>query len=752
MKRKITFVQIFLMALMIALCCFALFGCGPNEPPIPEVKNVALTAVDGTSLGKVGARHKLTYTAPEGSEISVSVMLGASSATVGDYSRMDEEFVFYTAGEYTVTVYAAKDGMVGSADTKLTVRAGEISVSNVSVAAAAGEAYGKVGALHVLSYTTEAGSEVEVKIEKDGSPATDAVFDSRYNTIIFGSAGKYTVTVTATAGEKSDSAATEIEISEVETTPTVALALDKSTVKEDEEITLTATVTYVSGDARGEERVNVLYRAKTTGSFSEAKEGTYTLNGVRFIPHTAGEWKLVYKAESRGGAVAEANATLLCTPAEITLSLKTNDRHRIQTLRETDIDYLVEGAAEKYDVTYKLQGTNRVETSKGNGNSVRVKALDVDYFTLTVVYTHKVDKTIHKEIDIDVYSVDNLTYSPVWGEDPFGGMPTDVLTSMGHLLYFDATTSGGNKRILTGKDAKYEVIQSNITTTRNGGADVQVLYGAGEDENYPYVIVTDFDTNVATGNFTLKMTLTDPYTGYSAVATKQFNVLPTTNDNSNAAKFIQNYVKEHSDFFHMGSMDYTNLCSDCRHNMILTKTGTIMQRSNPYWDLNGGNADFAQMDFATAASNCRLEFKFTVLSPNQTSGELWLGIGMRTVNTGSGWAGFFDLHLVDGRLDITNGLSQKPTMESTSDIANKPLGLNNTTLFVRIDRSVVNNKVEYIVSAKTEEDGAYQQYYRCTYNSSTSAGNAGAPIKQYQFTHRYGGGCYAVENVSIATI
>ena len=399
-----------------------------------------------------------------------------------------------------------------------------------------------------------------------------------------------------------------------------------------------------------------------------------------------------------------------------------------------------------------MQGTNKAETAKGLGNSVRVKALEVDYFTVTVVYTHKVDKTLRQELNIDFYSVDNLTYAPVWGEDPFDGMPSDVLTSIGHLLYFDATSGGGLARELTGKDAKYEVIEHNVTASSGSNA-VEILYGAGDNEDYPYVIVSNFNHNNAQGNFTLKMTLTDPYTGYSAVATKKFNVLPTTNDNTAAANHIQEFVQKHSDFYRMGSMDYRELVSDCRHNMVLTKTGTIMQRSNPSWPLQGSggeNADFAVMEFARAASNCRLEFKFELLAPNPASGALWLGIGLRTQNA-DGWGGFFNVHIVDGRLDITNDLDNQNTITRATSSVQRPLAENGATLYVRLDRRVHIDSVEYTVYAKTHETAEYQEYYRCSYASSTSAGNPGAPIKQYQFTHRSAGGCYAVENVSVVS-
>lgn len=745
MKRKLILIQLLLTFVLSILCCFALFGCG-NAPKAPEVKDVKITAVDGNSYGKAGALHEVHYTVPEGCEVSTSVKIGDAYATMADYSCSKSGYIFYTAGEYTVTVYAAKDGMLGHADAKITVHDGEASVSDVKISAAAGETLGKVGALHVITYVTNDDCDIQVEIQKGGLAATDVVFDDVYNTVIFGSAGQYTVTVTASVGTASDSASAQIEIVATEK-PAVTLSLDKTAVAEDEEVTLNHTVTYAGGDSRGKESVSALYRAGTSGSYREANADTYTVNGDRFTPHVAGEWKVVYTAQSRGGAEEKAEAAFSCTPLEIMLTAKTTARQRIQTNTATDLDYLVSGAAEKYDVTFDTHGANGVTAEKGEGNSVRITASKLDYFTVTVVYTHKVKTSVHKQIDIDIYSVDSLTYSPAWGEDPFDGMPEDVLTSMGHLLYFNATTCGGAKRELTARDAKYEITENNVTAS-SGGTDV-VVWNAADDENYPYLFVDNCDHNVARGNFTLKMTVTDPYTGYSAVATKKFNVIATTNNNTTAAQNIQSYIQQHSEFYQMGVMNFDNLSSDCRQNMVLTKTGTIMHRRNPDWALKDGNgkedSDFAHMDFDQAAENCRLEFKFNLVAPNPASGEVWLGIGVRTVNAGGGWVGFFDLHVVDGRLGITTGL--KGVSAEYVSAVEKPLPASGTTLYVRIDRRVNDDVAEYTVYVKTEEAAPYEQYYRCTANVSSSAGNAGAPVKLYQFTHRNGGGCYAVEDV-----
>ena len=748
MKRKIIVFQV-VCALILSLSCVAMLsGCQETVHAVPIVKNVNITAADGVSLGKAGALHLLSYDAPEGSKVATSVKLNNAMATMVDYSYLDNGYIFYTPGEYIITVYASKGGMLGHSSVKINVTAGEAAVSDVKLTAAVGEPYGKVGAIHVLSYNADAECDIAVEIKKGKEAAADAVYDSTLGTVIFKSAGSYSVTVTASVGANHNSAAALIEVTSFDA-PEVTLSLDKTEVAEDGEVYISRSAIYDIGDSALEESISVLYRAGSSGEFSEALGSTYTLTGDKFIPKSAGEWKIVFKAVSRGGAEGEANATLSCTPAELTLSLVSEGAQRIKTNTNTDINYRIVGDVGKYNVTFDTHGHSGVTAVKGEGNSVRVKAESVDCFIVTVKYTHKAVASVVKTLDIDVYSVENLTYAPVFGADPFDGMPSDVLTSMGHLIYIDAHPGIGEHTLKAG-DAQYEVIDKNVRAS-SGGNNVEILYAAN-NEDYPYVIVTNFDNNVAEGDFKLKMTLTDPYTGYSAVAIKKFNVIPTTNNSNTAANKIQSFVEEHPDFYDMSNMKFTNLTPDSRQNMILTKTGTIMQRSNPSWPLQNESksqqsSDFAHMDFDTASRNNRLEFKFHLLAPNPVSGEVWLGIGMRTVNA-NGWVGFFDLHVVNGRLDITNGLGT-PVSETFASGVEKPMPHDETTLYVRIDRRVNGNAAEYTVYVKVGEEGSYTQYYRAIYNVSSSAGNIGSPIAQYQFTHRNAGGCYAVEDVRI---
>ncbi len=745
MKRMRYVLALLALALSVAVCGI-FFGCNGNLPDPPAVENVKITA-EGDGYGKAGALHKVTYDVPDGCEVTTSVRLGQAPATAQDMAYRDGGYLFYTAGEYTVTVYATKDGVTGSGSATVTIAAGSAFVGNVEIVAAGGETYGLAGAVHLLKYTVADGSDVEVTIEKEGVAAADAVYDASARALMFEGAGQYTVTVTATLGTTTASGSAQITVSAL-AAPTVTFSAGASSVQEDGEVTLTRSAVYAPGDEADTESVAVLYRRGASGNYADADEEDFDLAGEKFVPHVAGQWKLVYTAAGKSGASAQAEAILTCTAAAMALSAKTAERNRIQTGVATDVEYLASGAVEKYDVSFHTNGNDNVTAVKGDGYAVRVTAEEDDYFTVTVVYTHKVTTSRTYTLDLDFYSVENLTYSPAFGEDPFGGMPAEVLTCMGHLLYLDAYSCGGVARTLTPADAAYEVIENNVTASA-GGTGVDIMYAAN-DVAYPYVIVSNFDDCVATGNFTLKMTLTDPATGYSAVATKKFTVTPTTSVDGTAASTIRNYVAK-NDFYDMGDMSYTDMAKDCRLNMVLTKNGTIMHRRNESWPLQNdsgtsSDADFCRIPYAANTENSRLDFKFRLLGANPASGEVWLGIGMRTVNQ-NGWAGFFDLHLAGGKFAVTCGLDSAPKSEYKTDGA-FPEVASGAAFDVRIDRMVNGDNVEYFILIKAAGAEEYSEVYRCLYQKSTSAGNPGAPVAQYQFTHRNAGGCYLVENVS----
>lgn len=729
-----------LIVTLSVFCLGLLFGCGAKEPTPPEVTGVTLTAAEGAEYGKTGEKHLLGYTAPEDSTVTFSVLRGESPATAADYACVDGAYIFYAEGEYTVTVYAAKDGVVGSASAKISIAAREAFVKNVTLTAAKGETAGKAGTLYFIGYEAPAGSEVAVAFEKDGAPTEDVIFAPENKTVVFCGAGEFTVTVSAAYGGTTaqGSASVAIAVDPLE----VALTSDRRTVTEESGVVLQKTVSYALGDSCETEEASVFYRRGTSGEFRLAEEETYALEGDLFTPHVAGEWRIDYKATSRFGASGEASVRITSRAAALTLKPSFEGRMRIRTNTPVEIGFLVTGAADKYNVSFDTHGHN-VVAEKAEGNAMRLTAAAPDAFTVTVTYAHKVTSSQRYSIDLDFYSVDDLTYAPAWGEDPFGGMPGEVLSSMGHLFTVDAKSCGGLPRTLTAANASFEVTASNISAD-GGDKEAQVLYAA-DDPAHPYILVNNFGNNTAHGTFTVKMTLTDPDTGYAAVAYKDFTVLPTGNTDAAATKTIADYVERYASYYNVGAMNFTSdLPAHTRENMVLTREGVIMHRTNGDFALNGGNSDFARID--ASGENIRLEFRFELFGVNPTTSAVGLGIGLRTGNN-DGWAGFFDLTSDGTRLQLSNSLDSGAVRNEMTG-AELPLAQPGTVLYLRLDRTVSETTVVYTLSFRTQESG-YTQYMRSVYTKTSSAGNPGAPVAQLQFTHRNGGGCYAVEEVRL---
>lgn len=735
-----------LITLLISLlCCGLLFGCDKNEPEVPTVENVVLSAADASSTGKAGVLHRLSYTVPEGSKVSTSVELGGKTATPADYLCNEEGYIFYTAGEYTVTVYASKDGMVGSNSVKLTVQKDALTLSGVELVAAAGEEYGKVGMVHILRYTATEGAEIAVEVKKGERVASssDYTFDAGHNTLVFHSKTsgdeKYTVNVTATLGSVSESGSAQIAITA--DPPTVQLRAEKASVEVGKSVVLTRTVKFARGDGLERETFTV----KRGGSQAAADE--YTLKGDVFTPLVAGSYVVSYRVDTLLGEYNSASVTVNCTEGKIELALAAEGTQRVQLQTATDIPYIVSGNVEGFNVSYTSDCSDeKLELSAGNGTSVRVldNRTEVDWFTVTVTYTKG---STSRSIEIPVYTVEDLFLSPAWGEDPFGGMPDEVLTNMGHLIYFDAKPFNGAKYELTRRDLSFEVAENNVNAS-SGGTKVEILLAGGDNADYPYVIQSSFDKGDAgdgTGNFVLRMRLTDPYLGKSIVAEKKFTVTPTQNSNESSPEVIQSYVQRHSDFFTASAFNFndsgTKLGHDARLNMILTKDGYIVGRPSASMSFDAGGA--LGVVRPVSGENVRLAFTVTPVTFNG-GGKMELGVGVRAGNWNT-WVGYLDLEVNGGVLGVAGkDFGNIETKTSVPVSIGKPIN-------IRIDRTKSEGKVVFTVSCQTEENGEFVTLLK---TKEITSGNAFGAVVAYQFDRRAGLGCgtYAVEKVAVSVI
>lgn len=746
-----------ILALIVACAMvFGLAACGggTDTRTAEEVTDVVVTAEEGETQGAVGSRHILSYKAPEGSDVSVSVSKDSKSATADDYSYNSSTgvIVFYTTGTYTVTVYAAKDGLLGSGKTDITVTAqaqGKAEVSGVSVSAASGAKSGVIGAPHVVNYAVPDGSGVSVSVQKDGAAAeaSDYSFDAATRKIVFYKEGNYTVTVTATSGESTASGSAVITVSAFEA-PEITFTAAKTSAVEDEAVKLTHSVTYAASDLMKTEGYSVEYKSNAADAYAAAADSLYSLSGDVFAPHTAGYFRIAYTATGIHGSSAVKYVEIRALAAPVSVKAENaNALNRIGVNVPTAMRYIATGAVDKYDISFDTHGDSRIAATKGSGSSFIVTAAAADTYTVTVKLTHKLDSSVHSSVNYKFYAVSDVERSPVFGQDPFAGMPSSVLTSVGMLPYFDATPAPSSiTEKLTVSDVTLEVTDQNVKTSDNKVCNVDVNYVAG-DEAYPYFIVSNFDNNTARGTFKLKMTVKDPATGAYAVATRSFTVTPMNSDPENTLK---NYVNNNA-FFEMNGLDYSIACPDARQNMVLTKTGVIIHRRNATWSLNGGNGDFVKIELPSPLSNYRVDFKMHIYGKNLglLEGNVWLGIGMRT-NDFNGWSGFIDIMSKDGKITGLFDNTDKRTSEAGPADGVVVPDTAGTEAYFRLERVEVSNTAVYTIYVKTSEDGAYGQLYRFTVDKATS--HIGAPLAGISFTHRSGGGCYSLEDISVTAI
>lgn len=248
----------------------------------------------------------------------------------------------------------------------------------------------------------------------------------------------------------------------------------------------------------------------------------------------------------------------------------------------------------------------------------------------------------------------------------------------------------------------------------------------------PYLFVENGGSGNASGSFTLRMTLTDPATGYSATATKKFTVTA----GSGAAQ-VSAFVEKNRSFFELGSLGLGSMGRDAKKNAILTKNGIIIRRDNA----DGGLAEgtFGRADLASAKDACSLQFEMRVLGVN-ASGAAQIGIGLETGSKDS-MAGFVEIGMADGRIAVTHTLSgvREFRAEEMPELA---LG---ERISVRLERSKSGDAAMYILYVQTKTANVECLRLICT--ATSKASSAGAPIAGFRFDHRGFGGCSMVENV-----
>ncbi len=265
-----------------------------------------------------------------------------------------------------------------------------------------------------VDLSVTAGAEVTLTVKKGEQEAeeeTDYTYDEAAGTIVFHTAGEYTVTATATLGEETMESSATITI--VATPPTLTASVSKTNCNTDEELTLsyesngTVTVAFKKGDEDAEKDADYTYDAET-------KKLTFL---------TAGEYTVVFTAERDGLSSTRSIAVTVEWRAP-TLSDVTVEPNTVLMGDTATLTFTEETGSEvSYEV--KKDGKAAEETTDYTRNDKTFTFKTAGKFTITVKATLH-EKTTSKSVDVNV--LDPSTLSVVISADKTQAKEGDEIT------------------------------------------------------------------------------------------------------------------------------------------------------------------------------------------------------------------------------------------------------------------------------------------------------------------------------------
>ena len=619
---------------------------------------------------------------------------------------------------------------------------GQPEVYDVTLSVPAGESFGLAGVTHTLAYKATEGSAVTVSVHKNGAEATadDYTYTESTKGIVFKKGGQYVVFVTATKNTISYSGSIGLTVYEMgDIIPVVTIDLTRITVNTPMPL---YTVQYRGGAGKGTETVTVQYSAGSDGTYADATASDYEVkDGVFTAKHGTGTYKVTVSVtdSNNGTASATKEITARATPEAITItpsnSLKQDGWNRVQSNSTVAIGYTVTGDVGEYDCVIEENADLTISASE---NGMVVETTFPGTYTVGVTYTHRGVTSVSHSIAYKLQVVDNVELAPLFGNDPFDGTYDYLIPSTGLMLYNDVYSPDGNTR-LTNAQVTYSIADSNVTTS-GGGALSPVCMNAGDNENFPFVYVPNFENNSAVGTVTVRMQAT--YQGYSAVAYKTFTMTECggTNEKDQDNAKLQAYYKAVApeSAFTLNLVEGGNTKNamefKARQNSVITRDGIITQR-----DATWGIGCLGLISVGNRTTY-QIDFKIT-----RISGAMELNVGLRTGNF-EGWADYIKFKAADGDsnklsavYDRSNNLSnvQKAPASSLPNI--NEYGVT----YVRISRTGNTLKVEFA----DETPDKYYMVYSATVSGLT-AKTPGAALNSLQFDHE--GGCVAIEGVRVS--
>ncbi|MCI8458374.1 MAG: hypothetical protein HFE46_01740 [Clostridia bacterium] len=640
-------------------------------------------------------------------------------------------------------------------------------VSDVTLAAAAGETLGAVENEHRLTYTATEGSDITVTVQKDGAPATDAEYTYTHSTgiIVFHVTGEFTVTVLAEKDGRSDEGAVTLRIgayaaAPAGSAPVITLRWSDDTnaakIEEGSVLPLTARVAFAAGDTQTASDWQVSKFDGERFAPVEQAAGVYEWQHGHavFRPLAPGLYRITLSAQSESGSSHKTVGVEACA-ARLSLALSdevalTNGRVRLLTATSSGIAYTVRNAAGNgeaylgnYDVRIEKDDP-AVTVEKAEEDTVlRVSSQTDSTALVTVTYAHRTVADAVYSLSVPVGFVSDLENAPAFGADPFGGTCDTLLPSTGLVLYHNVTAADG--RPLSYADVQYEVIDSSLTRAKqtNGQSTLvaKVYADVRGNTNYPFVLVEDFENNTSSGTVTVRLTATS--NGVSASAVKVFTVTPLSSNVTGKfddAAGLNNYI---SQVYDIGATDYDVITSgNNRQNMVVGKEGLIVNRA---W--GGGDIVCVQPN---GADNFRLDFRYTVLNR--------LDVNADTKNKAS-----FSVHFRTGKFEGWNS-NQTAFYAENSDQTitagywgagdtvwsnEKPEVRIGTPLHVRLTHTVTDGAVRYLWQWSYDGE-TYTDWISYSMATSGNAGDIGAPVYALQFIHE--AGCYLLGGMTLTLL
>ncbi len=691
----------------------------------PEVKELTLA-----SSAYANEAAALTYRVTHGSAVEIIVKKGTDNAVLGtDYvlNADKTQITFKTEGTFTVTVKATLNNLTAerSANVEIAFRGPELT--NVSLDKTAINAEESV----VLSYEIDNESEVVVTVKKGDQTAvagTDYTYAEATKTYTFNVAGAYTITVSATRNGKTVSRTLTLAVADTTVNaPVITFSADRTSVEEGTAVALTANVAYDTehGDAEGTKTYEVFVQDGT--KFVNADENFYEFNTdhMSFTPLVAGVYQIKLTVNSAKGQTADEAVTVTATLVEITLTWTTQatvNGWLRYALEGGDIVYAVTGYTGGYAVTYTADNAVVSAGAATNGTGVRVSATESNTATVKVTYTHKSDSSVKKELTMPVSFVSDLENAPILGEDPFGGTYGTLIPSTGLMLYFDVKDK--NNTALTYNDITYEIVSTDLKKSDGTALDTVSINKLYDMNDYPFILVENFENNTATGTVTVKLTATKD--GAVAAATKVFTVTPLVKDSA-GGKNVEGLNAYADRVFDRGAMNFDKIASfDTRQNMVLSKEGFI---SNRAWA--NGNMFCVEPN----ANNFQLDFTYTVMQRTGDRNKASFTVNYRMGNWDS-WNSDQTSFYAESEATTTSagywGASNKTDWSS-----NLPDATIGKVILARLTHTVTDGIVTF--HWQWSEDGTtYNDWLKYTVNESTENKNMGARVSAMQFNFEQG--------------